>query len=105
MQFHETPCEHDRFIDENELSEWLGISVRTLRDWRSRLSKGSGPPWFKMGQSVRYRIADIEAYIERCRRPSAPSPEDLRHKTETDPVDDCRRELHSKGKKDDKREV
>lgn len=64
-----TDFSHEVFIDENELSQRLGIKVRTLRDWRTHGSRHHGPVWFKMGQAVRYKLADVDDYIEQCRRP------------------------------------
>jgi hypothetical protein len=42
----------------------IGKSVQTMRNDR-HLRKGC--PYLKMGRSVRYRIDDIVAYMERCR--------------------------------------
>jgi predicted DNA-binding transcriptional regulator AlpA len=48
---------------------YLGISRHTLACWRSR---GEGPPFCKIGGSVRYRVADLDAWAEARRRdPSA----------------------------------
>jgi hypothetical protein len=40
----------------------MGIagSVHTLRDWRKR---GKGPRFVKVGSSVRYRLTDIEEFV------------------------------------------
>lgn len=38
----------------------LGISYRTLEDWRLT---GDGPPFLKIGRSVRYRISDILVFL------------------------------------------
>ena len=56
-----------QLIAEKELAERLGISVRTLRQWRYW---GRGPRFIKLGKAVRYSVADIEAYIASNRRQS-----------------------------------
>jgi len=54
-------------IDENELSQRWGLSVKTLRRWRqSQL----GPIFCKMGSRVTYLISEIEAYERRVSRHS-----------------------------------
>ncbi|GBF59256.1 hypothetical protein PbB2_02948 [Candidatus Phycosocius bacilliformis] len=40
---------------------WLGVSVRTMEDWRAR---GEGPPYYKVGGAIRYSIAELEAWFE-----------------------------------------
>jgi predicted site-specific integrase-resolvase len=47
------------------LSEILGIPEGTLRYWRN---VGLGPAWHKLEGSIRYAVADVEAYIENSRR-------------------------------------
>jgi predicted DNA-binding transcriptional regulator AlpA len=50
-------------------ADYLGVSRHTLACWRSR---GEGPPFVKVGGSVRYRVADLDAWAEGRRRdPSA----------------------------------
>lgn len=48
--------------DTNELAEHLKVSTGTLRRWRGA---GRGPKWFRLGaKAVRYREADVEAWLE-----------------------------------------
>lgn len=60
---HVTPLRRElvscRFVSEKSAAEILALSVKTLRSWRVR---GQGPRWAKMGRSVRYAIADLEAF-------------------------------------------
>jgi excisionase family DNA binding protein len=51
----------DRLMTLVELSEMLGIPVNTLNGWRCR---GEGPPGYRIGRHVRYRRADIEAWLQ-----------------------------------------
>lgn len=54
-------------IDENELSQRWGLSVKTLRRWRQTQL---GPIFCKMGARVTYLIPEIEAYERRVSRHS-----------------------------------
>lgn len=60
--------------DANELltalqaADLLGLSVETLDHWR--MTSGRGPAFVKMGRAVRYRRADLLAFIRRSRRTS-----------------------------------
>ena len=51
-------------MDEKQVSELTGVSVQTLR--RNRLA-AKGIPYLRLGRLVRYRIADILAYLDSCR--------------------------------------
>lgn len=45
-----------------EAARHLGIAEQTLRGWRA---EGRGPPYVKIGSKlVRYRAADLEAWIK-----------------------------------------
>lgn len=47
-------------IDEKQLCAELGISSVTVTKWRA---KAAGPPFIKVGRLVRYRRADVEAWL------------------------------------------
>jgi excisionase family DNA binding protein len=51
----------DRLMTMAEVSELLGIPVSTLYGWRHR---GEGPAGYRIGRRVRYRRAEVEAWIE-----------------------------------------
>jgi len=48
------------FIDEKRLCADLAISPVTATKWRAR---AEGPPFIKVGRLVRYRRADVEAWL------------------------------------------
>ena len=53
-------------LDTNDAAEVLGISPRTLEDYRWR---GSGPPFYKLGRRlVRYRLDDLKAFAFQSKR-------------------------------------
>lgn len=59
----------DALWDERRTAEHLSVSPRSLQTWRLRLE---GPPFVKLGRGrrsrVRYRPADVLAWLERQRR-------------------------------------
>lgn len=53
--------ENDELLTIDEAAEILTIKAHTLNEWR-RLKKG--PPYVKIGVSVRYKKSDISNWIE-----------------------------------------
>ncbi|HUF16160.1 MAG TPA: helix-turn-helix domain-containing protein [Acidimicrobiia bacterium] len=50
-----------RLLSVQELSDYLGVPVATLYQWRYRRE---GPPGFRVGRHVRYCWSDVEGWIE-----------------------------------------
>ncbi|MCK6433196.1 MAG: helix-turn-helix domain-containing protein [Burkholderiaceae bacterium] len=50
------------FIDEVQLCDWLGLSLHWARKKRV---VGGGPKFVKFGKFVRYRRADVQAWLDR----------------------------------------
>jgi excisionase family DNA binding protein len=50
-----------QLLNEKEVSELLGIQVRTLQRWRVL---GQGPIYRKLGGSVRYHLDDLNRWLE-----------------------------------------
>lgn len=46
-------------------AEYLGVSVRTLEDWRA---KGSGPKYVRIGHRIRYEVGELDAFIAEGRK-------------------------------------
>ncbi len=53
--------EHDRLLTPHEVAVFLGVPLRTIYRWRSR---GDGPRGYRIGRHVRYRVDDIERWLE-----------------------------------------
>lgn len=53
--------EHQIAIDEIEASARIGVPVSSLQKMRMR---GNGPPFAKIGQRVRYRVADLQDFVD-----------------------------------------
>ena len=59
---------HDLILTEIQAAELLGnISPKTLQSWRV---SGRGPVFIKVGRLVRYKIADLENFLNHNRRRS-----------------------------------
>lgn len=48
-----------RFVNERELSQYAGLSPRTLQSWRMRRQ---GPPWVRFGRSCRYDLQQFDLW-------------------------------------------
>ena len=53
----------DRLLTRIEVENRFGIPKRFLE---TAVSKGNGPEFVRFGRLVRYRVQDIEAWIESC---------------------------------------
>lgn len=51
----------DFLMNENQAAELLGLSVRTLQNWRLR---GDGPVYVKIGKAVRYKRRDVSEWLK-----------------------------------------
>jgi excisionase family DNA binding protein len=52
--------DHD-LLTPDEAADYLRLSVRQLQQWRYI---GSGPRYTKAGRAVRYRRADLDAWLD-----------------------------------------
>ncbi len=52
-----------QLLTENDAADVLGVSPRTLANWRSR---GGGPHFVRLnGKAIRYRASDLDDFIEK----------------------------------------
>jgi predicted DNA-binding transcriptional regulator AlpA len=54
---------HNKLISAGETADILGLKESTLAQFRWRGDKRL--PWVKLGTAIRYKLSDIEAFIER----------------------------------------
>lgn len=47
-------------MSNREAADYLGLKAATLNKWRCH---GGGPPFMKVGRLIRYRRADLDAYL------------------------------------------
>lgn len=56
----------DQLLTIEQVSDWLQVPVRTLRQWRAHPRRaGAVPlPSIKIGGQLRYRAAEVEAWLD-----------------------------------------
>ena len=52
----------DKLLSAQEVADYVGVPLATLYVWNSR---GTGPRRVNVGKHVRFRRADVEAWIDR----------------------------------------
>lgn len=55
----------DQFLSRLDVAALLGLSRRTLERWQKA---GSGPLYYKFGNSVRYPWREMQAWVASCQR-------------------------------------
>lgn len=50
-----------RLLSVEDLAEYLDVPIATVRRWRYI---GTGPTSLKVGRHVRYRLADVDAWLD-----------------------------------------
>lgn len=65
-----TTTSGQQWLSPEDLADELGIPVRSVYAWRSR---GAGPRGHKIGRHVRYRRADVDAWLEQHADPARPA--------------------------------
>ena len=60
-----TDIQTPRYLTEREASALLGISMKTLQNWRWR---GMKPRFIKMHGCVRYSVEDLLEFVGECRQ-------------------------------------
>lgn len=64
-----TNAEQAKLLTPEELCEFLGgIPVATVYKWRY---SGTGPRSIKVGRHIRYRMSDVERWLEQHATPAA----------------------------------
>ena len=66
----------DQLLNETQVADLVCQSVRTLQKWRVT---GAGPAFYKLGQSVRYKRAEVLDWIKVRRVQSTSSSQHHRH--------------------------
>lgn len=54
------PADPNANLDDHQAAARIGVSVSTMRRWRK---VHSGPPYVKLDHHVRYRPADLDAWM------------------------------------------
>lgn len=53
-------ADDDDMLRDDAIAEWIGVSRRTLREWRF---VGTGPTYVIIHGRIRYRRGDVRAYL------------------------------------------
>ncbi len=64
-----------RALSDLDAAQYLGVSVSFLRQARcygNRPGRTPGPPYVKIGRSVRYLLEDLDRYVESCKQGELP---------------------------------
>lgn len=51
--------DNQRLITKEQLSEWLSVPIKTIQDWVYKRKI----PFVKVGSLVRFRVSEIESWI------------------------------------------
>ena len=54
----------DRWLSVGEIAEYLGVPVKTIYEWRQT---GRGPVGLRIGRHVKFRISDVQAWVDGLR--------------------------------------
>lgn len=69
MSTHQSPLDAlEQLIGIEELSEYLGVPVKTIYDWRLA---GNGPCAIRVGRHLKYAVSDVRDWVA-SQRESAP---------------------------------
>lgn len=69
--------ELDALLTPTEVSDYLGVPVGTLANWRYQ---GRGPSFLRVGRHVRYRTEDLAMWVEaQLAEISGRPPDTVRH--------------------------
>jgi excisionase family DNA binding protein len=61
----------DNLMTVEAVAEYLGVPMATVYAWNSR---ETGPKRYRLGKHVRYRRADVDAWIDTQATPAGPRP-------------------------------
>jgi excisionase family DNA binding protein len=61
---HVVTTDAARLLRPHELAAFLGIPLRTIYRWRSR---HEGPPSYRVGRHIRYRLNEVEQWLDERR--------------------------------------
>ncbi|WP_374967818.1 helix-turn-helix transcriptional regulator [Terrabacter sp. BE26] len=60
--------QQDRLLSPEALGELVDVPIATIYKWRST---GRGPKGLRVGKHLRYRMSDVEAWLDACAGESA----------------------------------
>lgn len=67
----------EELLNDHQVAAHLGISVSTVRRWRII---GQGPIFLKIVASVRYKLSDVQGWIDACASGNGSIPSSIEHR-------------------------
>ncbi|CUR58171.1 Phage transcriptional regulator, AlpA [metagenome] len=65
MKTHTNPLSGlDPLLSIDELAEYLGVSIKTIYEWRQT---GRGPVGIRMGRHLKFAVSDVRAWLDEKR--------------------------------------
>lgn len=61
----------DPLVTITELAEYLGVPVKTIYEWRQ---SGRGPVGIRIGRHLKFRLSDVQAWVDSQRDVPSPRP-------------------------------
>jgi len=58
----------ERLLDAKEIADRLGVPA----SWVRESARSGAIPHIRLGRYVRFDLADVEAWLEECKRPGRP---------------------------------
>ena len=58
----------ERLLDANEVADWLGVPF----NWVRESTRSEAMPCVELGRYRRYQRTDVEAWLDRCKKPGRP---------------------------------
>ncbi len=68
-----------QILTETEVAEILRCTKAALRRWRR---EGRGPRFIRVGRLIRYRLSDVEEFLEKNASTQGPGPAETTSRTE-----------------------
>lgn len=53
--------QHEPLVSTQDLADYLGIPPASLAQWRH---KGTGPRGYRVGRHVKYRMSEVDAWLQ-----------------------------------------
>lgn len=63
-QLYKKPPVQPAVLDSEQAAAYLSTSPATIREWRADRRNGFGPKFIRKGGFVRYRIVDLDAWLQ-----------------------------------------
>ena len=84
---------NDQYVSIEDVAKYYSVSVSTVRAW-IRTNKLTSTDFLKLGNTYRFKIADVDAALRRVSADEAPAPVEAPAATIADPTAPVQLELN-----------